>query len=256
MNTYFTITKLLPPALRVPLCGKQEYAKNVQLRNEQDPCWQEWQSTYMQFYTDTQKSGVGSTVNNAGYGVLADTDLTGKKILEIGPGSLPHMKYWKQKPQQFDIADISQNMLTISYAKLTQEGISSTQFLMQDPALPVEDASYDIIVSFYSLEHLFPLENYIEEFKRILKPGGLLVGAIPTEGGLTWGLGRYMTSRRYVRKHFSFDFDKITAWEHCNTAEKILKSLDANFKKMKYSFWPLHIPLIDINLIIKFIYQR
>ena len=59
------------------------------------------------------------------------------------------------------------------------------------------------------MEHVYELDSYVKELKRVLKPGGLLVGSVPTEGGIAWGIGRYLTSRRYVRKNMSFDYDKI-----------------------------------------------
>ena len=91
---------------------------------------------------------------------------------------------------------------------------------------------------------------------RVLKPGGILVGAIPAEGGLGWGLGRALTSRRWFKKNTSINPDKIICWEHPNFADTIIKELDRVFKLQKISQWPLRIPIIDINLIIKIIYKK
>ena len=55
--------------------------------------------------------------------------------------------------------------------------------------LLIADNTCDVVLAFYTLEHLFPLSAYLAEMFRVLKPGGLLVGAIPC--GLMWGTGRF-----------------------------------------------------------------
>ena len=112
------------------------------------------------------------------------------------------------------------------------------------------------MVSFYSLEHLYPLEPYVAGILRVLKPGGVLIGAIPAEGGLGWGLGRYLTSRRWFKKHTTINPDKLICWEHPNFADHVLTTLDRNMVQQHLGFWPLAVPSIDMNLVIKFIYAK
>ena len=65
--------------------------------------------------------------------------------------------------------------------------------------------------------------------KYYLKPDGIIVGAIPAEGGLLWALGRFLTSRQWLHKNTNIDYDKLICWEHPNYADFILKKLDQNF---------------------------
>ncbi len=99
-------------------------------------------------------------------------------------------------------------------------------------------------------------EYYLQELKRILKPNGILIGAVPTEGGIAWGLGRFVTSRRYVKKHMDIDYDKIICWEHPNFVNKIKKQLDDNFINIKSVKKPLGILPMDFNLSWSFIYRN
>ena len=91
---------------------------------------------------------------------------------------------------------------------------------------------------------------------KVLKKGGLLIGAIPSEGGLAWGLGRYLTSRRWLIRNTNINPDKIICWEHPNFAEEILDTLDGNMGKICLDYWPFKFHSLDLNLILKFIYKN
>ena len=123
--------------------------------------------------------------------------------------------------------------------------------------MPLKDNSVDIVLSFYSLEHLYPFQPYLDEINRVLKPNGILAGAIPAEGGFGWGLGRYLTSRRWFKKNTSIDPDKIICWEHPNFADEIIEGLNKSLTKRKLKLWPFSlIPILDLNLIVKFKYSK
>ena len=49
--------------------------------------------TYTEFYQANQRQGIGTRINDAGYTVMSNIDLTGKRILEIGAGDIRHIKY-------------------------------------------------------------------------------------------------------------------------------------------------------------------
>ena len=252
----FTIRNFLPSFLRKPLWGDRErWGLTV---NVDDPHWLEWQKTYTQFYLANQREGIGTRVNDAGYHVMAEIDLNGKTVLEIGAGDIRHLNHWVGRPEKYLIADVSPDMMQIAAERLESSGVThETLMLQREQPLPLADSSVDVIVSFYSLEHLYPLAPYLEDMLRVLKPGGTLIGAIPTEGGLAWGIGRALTSRRWFKKNTTIDPDKIICWEHPNFADEILMQLDAHMARQSISFWPTpKLPFLDSNLIIRFRYCR
>lgn len=251
---YWTLGHRLPAFLANPLFGdRRRFGRIIQ---PHDPDWQEWQIFYMNFYQNLQKNGLGKIINDAGYEILRQIDLDGKSVLEIGPGSLPHRRFWNGKPAHYAIMDVKQEFLDQSLQVLEQEAIPTTSYLISSPALHLEDESIDVVISFYSMEHMHPLNEYAREFARILRPGGQLVGGIPTEGGLAWGGGRFLTSRRYIHRHTGINYDKIICWEHPNFAEEILHTLDHHFAKVDLRFWPLRLPSIDVNLICSFVADK
>lgn len=247
----------LPDFLSIPLFGdRKKYGVVVQ---ENDPCWKEWEQRMHEIYSTTQKESVGAVVNNAGYTVMEKIDMHGKRVLEIGPGTLEHIQHWAGLPAEYIIADVRADLLETAEKQLQKHDVSYTKILLdrqKDLSEYFEAGSFDIIVSFYSLEHLHPLDTYLSDILELLKPGGLLVGGIPCEGGLGWGLGRFVTTRRWFKKHTSINPDKLICWEHPNFADTILNSLRQKMSKKHESFWPVFAPVIDLNLIARFIYEK
>jgi SAM-dependent methyltransferase len=255
--SYYTLGHRLPRFISAPLFGdRARYGLRVQ---PSDPSWREWERVYLDFYYETQKRSAGKIVNDAGYRVMAHVDLAGKTVLEVGPGDIQHLPEWRGRPERYHIADVQEAMLARAAERLSGAGIRhSARLLSRDDrvALPYGDGAFDVVVSFYSLEHLYPLDAYLDEMLRVLKPGGVLVGAIPAEGGLAWGFGRLLTSRRWLKRHTRIDPDKIICWEHPNFAGAILAALDRRLAQRHLAYWPLALPSIDLNLVVRFVYGK
>ncbi|GAB4370603.1 MAG: hypothetical protein Kow00114_31000 [Kiloniellaceae bacterium] len=252
----FCLGDHLPRHLAVPLFGDRE-AHGLQ-PIACDPDWQEWERRAMEIYLATQTEGLGRIVNHAEYRVMRRVDLAGKQVLEVGPGSIGHHVYWRARPALYTLADRRQEMLDRSRAILEADGVAVETRLMSegDRGLPFADASFDVLVSFNSFEHLHPFQDYLEEMLRVLKPGGRIVGGIPAEGGLAWGVGRLLTTRRWFRKHTSIDLDKVICWEHPNFANTVLAALDAALACEYRGFWPFGVASIDLNAVISFVYRK
>lgn len=250
------IRRVLPRPLRKVLWGDRDRWGLV--ADPGDICWAEWQRKYGEFYAANQRKGIGTSINDAGYSVMNSVDLSEKVVLEIGAGDIRHIRHWHGQPSEYLLADIDEGMLELAKRRLEENGVLYRSVILErGQRLPFSSASVDVIVSFYSLEHLYPLRPYIDEMRRVLKPGGSLVGAIPAEGGLAWGAGRFLTSRRWFRKNTTIDPDKIICWEHPNFADEIIAALDRAFERDRIRYWPFPwLPLLDSNLVIKYRYTK
>ncbi len=251
------VRELLPLGLRKILWGdRNRWGRTPQ---EDDPTWREWtEEVYPTFYQSHQRRGFGRTVNFAGYSVMGRVSLAGKRVLEVGAGDLLHTHFWQDEPDELVLVDVHEHMLDAAVKALGNRGFKVTPVLLTPgQPLPVEDASVDVIVTFYSLEHLHPLDAYLDEYMRVLRPGGELVGAIPAEGGLAWGVGRALTSRRWLRKNTAIDPEKLICWEHPNFSDEVIQALEGRLRRNELSRWPLGLlPLDDPNLILRFRYVR
>ncbi|UJW76413.1 class I SAM-dependent methyltransferase [Rhizobium sp. SL42] len=246
----------LPYAISKRLFGdRRRFGK---LPDVSDPSWQEWLRRDFDFYMANQRTSVGMTVNQSGYRVVSRSDLEGKRVLEIGPGAVEHIQHWAGRPSHWTNYDIRADLLEVAGKRIDEAGVPHDDVLANPDAkkLPFADNSFDAVFTFYALEHIHPLDEHLAEIERVLRPGGQLVGAIPCEGGLAWGMGRMLTSRRWLRKHTSIDPDRLICWEHPNFADLILNQLTARFERQTLSFWPLAVPSIDLNLIASFVFRK
>jgi SAM-dependent methyltransferase len=254
---YPSLAAYFPYAVKAALFGdRRRHGATI---NEEDADWQRWRALDLRFYDENQRESFGAVVNAAGHKIMRRVDLAGKTVLEIGPGSLDHIAHWSGKPAMFYAVDINEGFLDRAISRLQAHGVPYKPVItLQSDAgqLPFEDESIDVVLSFYSLEHLNPLEHHVAEMCRVLKPGGQLVGAIPCEGGTGWGLGRYLTTRRWLRSNGIEDPGKIISWEHPNFATQILDVLQKSLMGDRIELWPARVPIIDFNLVARFIFTK
>ncbi len=254
--TIAMIRHFLPKTINNQLFGHRD--KYGQKAWENDPDWRRWLELYPSAYESTQRSGsLQRLVNNSGYDVLRGVDLDGMRVGEIGPGGAHHVQYFNGVPAAFHAFDVCGDFFTELPDRFGEKtaSLQCSRIEAYEAALPVADNSLDIMLSFYSLEHLYPLESWTKEIFRVLKPGGKFVGAFPTEGGLLWGLGRWMTSRRTLQSDYDLDIRKIVCWEHPNMCDDIVNTL-SNYGNLKKRNWPLPFFAYDLNLVVKFIAEK
>jgi len=253
------LRKNLPyPAYKRLFGDREKYGLTI---NEEDDDWIVFHesATLWDFYQTTQQQGIGDRVSRMVYPVIERIDFRDKQVLEVGPGIIRHLPYIKSKPARYTICDINEDVLGLAEKQLKDTAIPFETVLLSrknEGGLPFVKKSFDIVISFNSLEHLYPLDRYLLEIRRILKPGGQLIGGIPCEGGLAWGIGRFLTTRWYVHKNYKINYDKIICWEHPNFADFIIERLDTHFEREYLKLHPLPFLPIDFNLTASFIYKQ
>lgn len=224
--------------------------------NVEDPDWTKYESIVSDFYSETQRSGIGGVVTDQGYQILRGISLEGKVVVEIGPGSLPHRKLWRGTPSLYVSVDLRDEFhdVALAQAQCPSRRVNTDFF---NPKLDLPDESADVIISFYSLEHLHQLDASIDEYRRILRPSGMLVGSVPNEGGLFWGIGRFLLTRPVMLRKYGVNYDKIIAWEHPNYVDVIRESLNESFREVAWENFPFSVfPNPNFNLISSFVFAK
>jgi ubiquinone/menaquinone biosynthesis C-methylase UbiE len=252
------IRKYLPYFIYKRLFGdRKKFYNNF---NSKDKEWKKWIKYIVRTYSLRDKTLVDRIIKKASYSILKNKKIinfNNKTILELGPGRLEHLKIWnKDKPNRYDIADVNLSFLKISKSKLLKKKINSKIFVLRDNTLKnISSNEYDYIVTFFSLEHIMNIDFFLDDLKRILKTGGKLIFAIPNEGFLAWGLGRYFFTRKYVNKILKINYDKIICWEHPNYSDKIINLLNNKFNLIKLYNVP-NFFFEDLTILKKGVFQK
>lgn len=113
----------------------------------------------------------------ASYGFVENM-CSGKKVLDLGCGSGYGAMRLAKIASEVHGVDVAED--AISYAKERFKR-ANLHFHRIDPSeqLPFTNASFDVVLSFQVIEHVSDEDGYLQEARRLLKPGGTLVVITP-----------------------------------------------------------------------------
>lgn len=127
---------------------------------------------------------------------LASLLPTDGKILEIGCGTGGLLAAGLRSGLEIEGVDIALRWLVVARRRLDDLGLSCPLVAASAERLPYPDASFDAVVADSVLEHLDDPREALEEWARVLRPGGTLLAWSPNRYALTvdphvrlWGLG-------------------------------------------------------------------
>jgi ubiquinone/menaquinone biosynthesis C-methylase UbiE len=101
--------------------------------------------------------------------LLRETTVTGKVVADVGCGTGRHWpKLFGLEPARLLGFDVSAGMLAILKQKYPQ----AETCLLEEGALPILDASCDLLLSTLTVAHIPAIETALAEWVRVLKPGG------------------------------------------------------------------------------------
>jgi len=123
-------------------------------------------------------------------------------ILDAGCGEGHLLQMLEKKNQHNNYYGID---LTSEALARARERCPKMNFIQADLSkIEIENNFFDFIVCTETLEHVDAYQDVINEFKRILKPGGQLVITFPNE--FWWTVSRFLLGRRPIRvpDHINF----------------------------------------------------
>ena len=169
------------------------------------------------------------------------------KVLEIGAGSAPHIKYIKHNFDQYHIIETSDFAINQNF---DNSKIKVTKY--DGKNIPFPNETFDRIIISHCLEHIpFP-EKFLFEMMSKLKQGGILSISLPTDPGLLFRLGRLYLKIFSIKKNYQItkeEFDYMNATEHINSIFALKSIIKFHYKnKIKEFYLPFKVRLIDLNL--------
>lgn len=146
-----------------------------------------------------------TVANSAAY--LAGELRTGDAVLDVGsgPGTITVDLARRVAPGRVVGVDASEDVVVRASALAADEGVRNVEFRTGDAyALDFEDGVFDVVHAHQVLQHLARPVDALREFRRVLRPGGLLAVRDVDYGGVIWnpphvGLARWL--ELYHRVH-------------------------------------------------------
>jgi phosphatidylethanolamine/phosphatidyl-N-methylethanolamine N-methyltransferase len=158
----------------------------------------------------------GAVFERGRHAAIAAAERIGGRILEVGVGtgiSLPHYS----RECRLCGVDISQPMLRKAQDRVAEYGLSNVEglWVMDAEDLSFPDNSFDVVVAQYVVTTVPNPEATLDEFTRVLKPGGeiVLVSRVGAEAGLRRALEHWFApAARKLGWRTEFSFERYARW--------------------------------------------
>lgn len=128
-------------------------------------------------FVDNQRMGRELFLQHMGRYLFASPYVSGKIVLDAACGSGFGSEILSQKAKKVVGVDISWE--AIQYCKTHYKKPNLSFIQMNCNSLAFSASTFDIIVSFETLEHIQNVEVFLPELRRVLKKGGLLIMSTP-----------------------------------------------------------------------------
>jgi phosphatidylethanolamine/phosphatidyl-N-methylethanolamine N-methyltransferase len=149
---------------------------------------------------------------------IAAAERVGGRILEVGVGTGISLPDYARSNRLVGI-DISVPMLRKAQERVIAHGLANVEALavMDAKHLAFPDGAFDVIVAQYVITAVPDPEATLDEFVRVLKPGGeiVLVNHIGAEGGARKAFeNAFAPVARRLGWRPEFPWERLTAWLH------------------------------------------
>ena len=158
----------------------------------------------------------GAVFERGRHAAIAAAERVGGRILEVGVGtgmSLPHYS----RACRLCGVDISEPMLRKAQERVAEFGLENVEglWVMDAEHLSFPDHSFDVVVAQYVITTVPNPEATLDEFARVLKPGGeiVLVSRVGAEAGLRRALEHWFApAARKLGWRTEFSFERYARW--------------------------------------------
>jgi phosphatidylethanolamine/phosphatidyl-N-methylethanolamine N-methyltransferase len=169
----------------------------------------------------------GAVFERGRQAAIAAAERVGGRILEVGVGtgiSLPHYS----RECRLCGVDISEPMLRKAQERVAEFGLTNVEglWVMDAEHLSFPDDSFDVVVAQYVVTTVPNPEATLDEFARVLKPGGeiVLVSRVGAEAGLRRALEHgFAPAARKLGWRTEFSFERYAKWAKRTSGVRLIE---------------------------------
>jgi len=121
----------------------------------------------------------------------------GKRVLDVASG-VGYGADLLSSAGATEVVGLDRSPEAVGYGKKHHSRFRPTYVLGDAQSLPFQDAQFDVVVSFETIEHVSDYHRFLAEVKRALRPDGLLIVSTPNKGV-------YVEGNPFHTKEFTFD---------------------------------------------------
>jgi len=169
----------------------------------------------------------GSVFERGRRAAIAAAEEVGGRILEVGVGTGISLPDYSPDNRIFGV-DISEMMLRKARDRVAELDLTHVEGLavMDARHLEFPDASFDVVVAQYVITAVPDPEGTLNEFARVLKPGGeiILLSRVGAEKGLRRSLEHLLAPpARKLGWRTEFAWERYTAWAACAPGMRLVE---------------------------------
>jgi phosphatidylethanolamine/phosphatidyl-N-methylethanolamine N-methyltransferase len=169
----------------------------------------------------------GPVFERGRHAAIAAAERVGGRILEVGVGTGLSLPHYSGACRLFGV-DISEPMLRKAQERVAEYGLDNVEglWVMDAEHLSFPDHSFDVIVAQYVITTVPNPEATLDEFARVLKPGGeiVLVSRVGAEAGLRRALEHWFApTARKLGWRTEFSFERYARWAKRTSGVRLLE---------------------------------
>ena len=133
----------------------------------------------------------------------------GKRVLDLASG-VGYGSDMLRAAGAVQVIGLDRSKEAVVYGREHHAAFQPDYLLADAESLPLGDGQFHVVVSFETLEHVVDYHRFLQEAKRVMHPGGLLILSTPNKG-------IYMEGNLFHTKEFAFselEDDLTTRFKH------------------------------------------
>src|SRR3974390_2055245 len=169
----------------------------------------------------------GAVFERGRHAAITAAERVGGRILEVGVGTGISLPQYSRDCRLCGV-DISEPMLRKAQERVAEFGLTNVEglWVMDAEHLSFPDASFDVIVAQYVITTVPNPEATLDEFARVLKPGGevVLVSRVGAEAGLRRSLEHwFQPAARKLGWRTEFSFERYARWAEQTSGMRLVE---------------------------------